>query len=212
MLEEDMDTGGGVRIWRTMQLFREEMPLIVVGFIVVFIQVAMSAFIPQLTQSYQEAMFVLRNFAIHRLSFFSHLFLQSFYNFSSYHIFCCRFCADGYANALDGEFLRNFNLNPSILSSRSAFSYNGLTFKCVKEDDAVSGVFFDCACSGPSSDPPTSVSVDLTDGSNKNAVYLSYSALLMIPIALLTPRSRNYVRVSTSCSWSFSLLIYQPFI
>jgi uncharacterized membrane protein len=51
---------GGVRLWRTMQLFREELPLIVAGFLIVFVQVAMSAFIPQLTQSYQEAMYVLR--------------------------------------------------------------------------------------------------------------------------------------------------------
>ena len=57
-LEEDRVSGGGVRVWRTIKLFREEFFLISVGFIITFVQVAMSAFIPQLNQSYQEAMFV----------------------------------------------------------------------------------------------------------------------------------------------------------
>ncbi len=140
-LEEDMVTGGGVRLWRTLLLFREELPLIVIGFIIVFVQVAMSAFIPQLTQSYQEAMFVpCSHCATSRIVM----------------LLFSRFCADNYANALDGEFLKIFKLNPSILKSRSAFSYEGNVFRCVS-DDSLIGLTFDCACSGPSSDIPTSV-------------------------------------------------------
>jgi hypothetical protein len=60
-LEEDRVSGGGVRVWRTIKLFREEFFLITVGFIITFVQVAASAFIPQLNQSYQEAMFVPRS-------------------------------------------------------------------------------------------------------------------------------------------------------
>jgi hypothetical protein len=55
-LEEDRVSMKGVRLWRTVQLFRSETFTIGVGILIIFVQVAMSLYIPQLTQLYQEAM------------------------------------------------------------------------------------------------------------------------------------------------------------
>jgi hypothetical protein len=56
-LEEDRQSMGSSRLVRTLFLFKDEALILSIGFVIVFIQVAMSTFIPQLSQAYQEAMF-----------------------------------------------------------------------------------------------------------------------------------------------------------
>ena len=56
--EEDQIAMGGVRLWRTVMLFRDEWFLLAVGFAILFVQVAASTYIPQLTKAYSDALFV----------------------------------------------------------------------------------------------------------------------------------------------------------
>jgi hypothetical protein len=124
-LEEDRVSMKGVRLWRTVQLFRSEMFTIGVGILIIFVQVAMNLYIPQLTQLYQEALLVVPccTPTLIQLKF-------PFY----------RFCADGYSNALGKFFAAEFLLkeNGVDLGSRSAFSFNGtLLFPCTNSDQGL---------------------------------------------------------------------------
>ena len=58
--EEDQIAMGGVRLWRTVMLFRDEFFLLTVGFLILFVQVAATTYIPKLSKAYSESLFVAR--------------------------------------------------------------------------------------------------------------------------------------------------------
>ena len=59
VLEEDREVMGDKKIWRSVLLFRDEWPLLSAGFLLLFLQVVCSQFIPQLTKAYSNAMYAL---------------------------------------------------------------------------------------------------------------------------------------------------------
>jgi hypothetical protein len=143
-LEEDRVSMKGVRLWRTVQLFRSEVFTIGVGILIIFVQVAMNLYIPQLTQLYQEALLV--------VPCCTATLIQLKFPFF-------RFCADSYSNIFEKVFAAEFLLkeNGVDLGSRSAFSFNGTRlFPCTNNDQGLKDGFT-CECSGIHSDPPTSV-------------------------------------------------------
>ena len=58
--EEDRIAMGGVRLWRTVMLFRDEFFLLTVGFLILFVQAASTTYLPKLSKAYSEALFVAR--------------------------------------------------------------------------------------------------------------------------------------------------------
>jgi hypothetical protein len=56
--EEDREVMGGVRVMRTIRLFRDEALLLCIGIFIQFLSVAMNAYLPQLTKAFNEATFV----------------------------------------------------------------------------------------------------------------------------------------------------------
>ena len=142
---------GDKRIWRSVLLFRDEWPLLLAGFLLVFLQVACSMFIPQFTKAYQNAMCAL-------------LFLIGI-KLKLMHY--CSLCADAYGNSFvlpspSGCFRRSDGscslYTDAILKSRASYfpdndwSENTQCGANVNNNN-------DCFCSGRYSDAPLSVSL-----------------------------------------------------
>ena len=151
VLEEDRQVMGDKRIWRSVLLFRDEWPLLLAGFLLVFLQVACSMFIPQFTKAYQNAMCAL-------------LFLIGI-KLKLMHY--CSLCADAYGNSFvlpspSGCFRRSDGscslYTDAILKSRASYfpdndwSENTQCGANVNNNN-------DCFCSGRYSDAPLSVSL-----------------------------------------------------
>lgn len=151
VLEEDRQVMGDKRIWRSVLLFRDEWPLLLAGFLLVFLQVACSMFIPQFTKAYQNAMC-------------ESLFLIGI-KLKLMHY--CSLCADAYGNSFvlpspSGCFRRSDGscslYTDAILKSRASyFPDNDWS------ENTQCGANFNnnnnCFCSGRYSDAPLSVSL-----------------------------------------------------
>ena len=141
---------GDKKIWRSVLLFRDEWPLLLSGFLLVFLQVACVQFIPQFTKAYQYAMCAL------------HFLIGIKLKLMHY----CSLCADAYGNSFlvpspsrcfprsDG----NCSLyTDAILKSRAAyFPDNDWSEGTQCGADIMNN---DCYCSGRYSDAPLSVSL-----------------------------------------------------
>ncbi len=53
--EEDREVMGGVRLIRTLRMFKDEWFLISVGFLIIFLQVVASTYLPQLNKTFNDA-------------------------------------------------------------------------------------------------------------------------------------------------------------
>jgi hypothetical protein len=53
--EEDREVMGGVRLIRTLRMFKDEWFLITVGFFIIFFQVVASTYLPQLSKTFSDA-------------------------------------------------------------------------------------------------------------------------------------------------------------
>ncbi len=154
----------GVRLWRTVKLFQDEMFLIGVAFLILILQTALGFYIPQLTRVFQEATSVLLPSPprIHWLSINFCLFILS-----------CRFCAQGFKDVVQrqqsgqcnyGNLFPNQSVcvaafNVGDLESRKAFAplLNGILYPTTCSDSNPRDANSQCTCSGVQSDSPIRV-------------------------------------------------------